>query len=182
MSIKITAPQREYANGTPGRDDEENVIAASVRELPCLVWDGLWDGLIYVDNIKLKLSDYIHATFALSEADVDFNLMAWSRVVLLHGPPGTDPSLTTPAPEATLEKASNSGFSKVYSSNTEPPPDPNLAKATLANTQADFSSIKRVSGMVQNTAPASDNLQSVPDTIDTFSLILALLKAFNSVR
>ncbi|KAG1780209.1 P-loop containing nucleoside triphosphate hydrolase protein [Suillus placidus] len=79
----------EYANGTPGRDGEENVLAASVCELPCKAWEGLWDGLIYSDNIKLKLLDYIHATFVLSDADVDFNLVTWNRVVLLHGPPGT---------------------------------------------------------------------------------------------
>jgi hypothetical protein len=61
----------EYANGTPGRDGEENVLAASVCELPCKPWEGLWDGLIYSDNIKLKLLDYIHATFVLSDAGVD---------------------------------------------------------------------------------------------------------------
>lgn len=61
----------EYANGSPGRDGEENMLAASVCELPCRQWEGLWDGLIYADNIKLKLLDYIHATLVLSDADVD---------------------------------------------------------------------------------------------------------------
>ncbi|KAG2370015.1 AAA-domain-containing protein [Suillus spraguei] len=96
VSLEIHAYQlhetdavEEYANGTPGRDGEESVLAASVCELPCKTWEGLWDGLIYPDNIKLKLLDYIHATFVLSDADVDFNLVTWNRVVLLHGPPGT---------------------------------------------------------------------------------------------
>ncbi|KAG2158868.1 P-loop containing nucleoside triphosphate hydrolase protein [Suillus bovinus] len=96
VSLEIHAYQpheadavEEYANGTPGRDGEENMLAASVCELPCKAWEGLWDGLIYADNIKLKLLDYIHATFVLSDADVDFNLVTWNRVVLLHGPPGT---------------------------------------------------------------------------------------------
>ncbi|KAG1820399.1 AAA-domain-containing protein [Suillus subaureus] len=96
VSLEIHAYQphetdaiEEYANGTPGRDGEENVLAASVCELPCKAWEGLWDGLIYPDNIKLKLLDYIHATFVLSDAGVDFNLVTWNRVVLLHGPPGT---------------------------------------------------------------------------------------------
>ncbi|KAG1832934.1 AAA-domain-containing protein [Suillus variegatus] len=96
VSLEIHAYQphetdavEEYANGTPGRDGEENVLAASVCELPCKAWEGLWDGLIYADNIKLKLLDYIHATFVLSDANVDFNLVTWNRVVLLHGPPGT---------------------------------------------------------------------------------------------
>ncbi|KAJ8595371.1 AAA-domain-containing protein [Rhizopogon salebrosus TDB-379] len=96
VSLEIHAYQpndanavEEYANGTAGRDGEENVLAASVCELPCRAWEGLWDGLIYADNIKLKLLDYIHATLVLSDADVDFNLVTWNRVVLLHGPPGT---------------------------------------------------------------------------------------------
>ncbi|KIL00371.1 hypothetical protein PAXRUDRAFT_130019 [Paxillus rubicundulus Ve08.2h10] len=77
----------EYANGSG--DGGEDVLAASVCELPCRSWEGLWEGLIYADNIKLKLLDYIHATLVLSDANVDFNLVSWNRVVLLHGPPGT---------------------------------------------------------------------------------------------
>ncbi|KIJ70297.1 hypothetical protein HYDPIDRAFT_104991 [Hydnomerulius pinastri MD-312] len=78
----------EYANGS-GADGGEDVLAASVCELPCRSWEGVWEGLIYADNIKLKLLDYIHATLVLSDANVDFNLVSWNRVVLLHGPPGT---------------------------------------------------------------------------------------------
>ncbi|KAG6378471.1 AAA-domain-containing protein [Boletus reticuloceps] len=77
----------EYANGSG--DGGEGGLAASVSELPCRSWEGLWEGLIYADNIKLKLLDYIYATIILSDANVDFNLVSWNRVVLLHGPPGT---------------------------------------------------------------------------------------------
>jgi hypothetical protein len=38
-----------------------------------------------------------------------------------------------------------------------------------------------VSGMVENVTSASDNLQSVSNTIDTLSPILKPLKVFNSV-
>ncbi|KAH7887933.1 P-loop containing nucleoside triphosphate hydrolase protein [Phlebopus sp. FC_14] len=78
----------EYANGSSA-DGGEAVLAASVCELPCRSWEGLWEGLIYADNIKLKLLDFIHATLVLSDANVDFNLVSWNRVLLLHGPPGT---------------------------------------------------------------------------------------------
>lgn len=57
----------EYTGGEPGSD----VLAASVCELPCASWDGLWDGLFYPDNIKLNLLDYIHASFVLSDANID---------------------------------------------------------------------------------------------------------------
>ncbi|CCU97349.1 unnamed protein product [Malassezia sympodialis ATCC 42132] len=44
---------------------------------------------MYDDDVKWRLLRYIHSTMLFSDADVDFNLIAWNRVVLLHGPPGT---------------------------------------------------------------------------------------------
>ncbi|EIW82235.1 AAA-domain-containing protein [Coniophora puteana RWD-64-598 SS2] len=78
----------EYTNGNDSGEGE-GVLAASVCELPSTSLEGLWDGLIYSDNIKLRLLDYIHATLILSDLNVDSNLVSWNRVVLLHGPPGT---------------------------------------------------------------------------------------------
>jgi len=60
----------EYSNG-PASESGDQVLAASVCELPCRSWEGLWDSLFYPDNVKLKLLDYIHATFVLSDADID---------------------------------------------------------------------------------------------------------------
>ncbi|KAG6832988.1 hypothetical protein H0H92_004872 [Tricholoma furcatifolium] len=79
----------EFSNSAGVRDGDDDTMAASVCELPNRAWEGLWDSLIYADNIKMKLLDYIHATLVLSDANVDFNLISWNRVVLLHGPPGT---------------------------------------------------------------------------------------------
>lgn len=62
--------EEEFSNGANDNGGEE-VMAASTCELPCIAWDGLWDSLIYADNIKLKLLDYIHATLVLSDANVD---------------------------------------------------------------------------------------------------------------
>ncbi|KAI0691385.1 P-loop containing nucleoside triphosphate hydrolase protein [Cytidiella melzeri] len=78
----------EIANGS-SRGEGEEVMAASVCELPSLGWEGLWESLIYSDDIKSKLLDYIYATVVFSDAEVDFNVVSWNRVVLLHGPPGT---------------------------------------------------------------------------------------------
>ncbi|KAH9951790.1 P-loop containing nucleoside triphosphate hydrolase protein [Amylocystis lapponica] len=78
----------ELASGS-GRGEGEDVMAASVCELPSMAWEGLWESLIYSDDIKAKLLDYIYATVVFSDADVDFNVVSWNRVVLLHGPPGT---------------------------------------------------------------------------------------------
>ncbi|KAH9999412.1 thyroid receptor-interacting protein 13 [Russula vinacea] len=69
--------------------DGDNVTAASVCELPSRQWEGLWDSLIFSDDTKSRLLDYIYATVLFSDANVDFNIVSWNRVVLLHGPPGT---------------------------------------------------------------------------------------------
>ncbi|KAJ7228874.1 P-loop containing nucleoside triphosphate hydrolase protein [Mycena pura] len=96
MSLQIHVYQpadsdsfEEFTNSSGARGDEDETMAASVCELPNRGLEGLWDSLIYADDIKLKLLDYIHATLVLSDANVDFNLVSWNRVVLLHGPPGT---------------------------------------------------------------------------------------------
>ncbi|KAI0334736.1 P-loop containing nucleoside triphosphate hydrolase protein [Cubamyces sp. BRFM 1775] len=78
----------ELTSGS-GRGEDEQIMAASVCELPSMSWEGLWESLIYSDDIKSKLLDYIYATVVFSDADVDFNVVSWNRVVLLHGPPGT---------------------------------------------------------------------------------------------
>lgn len=66
--------------------------------------------LIYADDVKPRLLNYIYTTLLFSDANVDFNIVTWNRyaslpsdhvrsetssddlcnrVVLLHGPPGT---------------------------------------------------------------------------------------------
>jgi pachytene checkpoint protein 2 len=48
----------EFSNGAKDGEGQE-VMAASACELPCIAWDGLWDSLVYSDNIKLKLLEYV---------------------------------------------------------------------------------------------------------------------------
>lgn len=68
----------EFSSG-PGGQDDDDTMAASVCELPNRDWDGLWNSLVYADDIKLKLLDYIHATLILSDANVD------CKSSVLHG-------------------------------------------------------------------------------------------------
>ncbi|CAE6531253.1 unnamed protein product [Rhizoctonia solani] len=77
----------QFASG--GDDDDEAIVVTTVCELPARVWEGLWDTLIYEDDIKTRLLDYIYATLVFSDANIDPNIVSWNRVVLLHGPPGT---------------------------------------------------------------------------------------------
>ncbi|GAA6029000.1 hypothetical protein JCM8097_001545 [Rhodosporidiobolus ruineniae] len=70
-------------------DGDADVPAASVLDLPARSLEGVWDSLIYEGGVKEKLLGYIHSTVVFSDAMVDFNIVSWNRVVLLHGPPGT---------------------------------------------------------------------------------------------
>ncbi|KAG1724626.1 uncharacterized protein EDB91DRAFT_1340036, partial [Suillus paluster] len=59
--------------------------------------------------------------------------------------------------------------------------DPKFVNEKIGDASKNMEGMKNVSGMAQNIASASDNLQSIPDTIDTFSAILQPLKKFNDV-
>ncbi|KAL1528524.1 hypothetical protein AB1Y20_009867 [Prymnesium parvum] len=70
-------------------DDEDSNIAFSMWTLPSLEFDGLWESLIYDEDVKPKLLRYVSAAMRFSELGVDSRVISWNRVVLLHGPPGT---------------------------------------------------------------------------------------------
>ncbi|ETW84330.1 AAA+-type ATPase [Heterobasidion irregulare TC 32-1] len=92
LQIHVYQPTEADASeefSSSGGGEGEEVMAASVCELPSRMWDGLWESLIFEDDTKLNLLDYIYATVLFSDANVDFNIVSWNRVVLLHGPPGT---------------------------------------------------------------------------------------------
>ncbi|KAG2366043.1 hypothetical protein BDR07DRAFT_1373863 [Suillus spraguei] len=94
---------------------------------------------------------------------------------LLHRQISRDiPLPTATTPEPNLDQPSDLGVANRNSTIT-------LVKAKLASAKAEFDRIKNVSGIVQNAASASDKLQSVSDTFDTFSPILKPLKVFNSI-
>ncbi|KAK4050830.1 hypothetical protein OIV83_003252 [Microbotryomycetes sp. JL201] len=80
-----TSEGDDYETG----NDDDNVPAASVLHLPNRALDGLWNTLVYEDDVKTSLLSYIYSTVLFSDAMVDFNVVTWNRVVLLHGPPGT---------------------------------------------------------------------------------------------
>ena len=64
-------PDDSYDECTLSGDGEEEVVSASVTEVPSRSLEGLWESLIYPDGVKSKLLDYIYATISFSDADVD---------------------------------------------------------------------------------------------------------------
>lgn len=79
----------EFGVGDASDGGTDNSVAATLTELPSQGLDGVWSSLVYGDDVKWRLLRYIYSTLLFSDANVDFNIIAWNRVVLLHGPPGT---------------------------------------------------------------------------------------------
>ncbi|KAK0134562.1 Pachytene checkpoint protein 2 [Merluccius polli] len=70
-------------------EEDEELSAANHWLLPAAEFNGIWESLVYEDGVKTQLLDYVSTTIYFSDKNVDSNLIAWNRVVLLHGPPGT---------------------------------------------------------------------------------------------
>lgn len=50
---------------------------------------GLWESLVYDDNIKENLLDFAETMLHFSRKNVDQNIVSCNRLILLHGLPGT---------------------------------------------------------------------------------------------
>lgn len=73
LQIHVFQPYADdtYEECTGGSDGEEEVVSATVCEMPSRSLEGLWESIIYADGVKSKLLDYIYATISFSDADVD---------------------------------------------------------------------------------------------------------------
>ncbi|OCF71148.1 hypothetical protein I204_08101 [Kwoniella mangroviensis CBS 8886] len=94
LNIHVYQPKRheyieDFNNELEDYDDEDTVTAGSMRSLPSNELDGLWQTLIYSNNLKSRLLNFCYSTTFFSDQGVDSNIIAWNRVILLHGPPGT---------------------------------------------------------------------------------------------
>ena len=70
-------------------DNEGGAVAFQLWTLPAAEFDGLWESLVYDDEVQPRLLRYVSTAMRFSELGVDARVIAWNRVVLLHGPPGT---------------------------------------------------------------------------------------------
>ncbi|KAG2153232.1 hypothetical protein DEU56DRAFT_976940 [Suillus clintonianus] len=85
-----------------------------------------------------------------------------------------DPSLIASTPELNTEQSSNPGVAKAEQ------PDQKFVNERITDATNIFAGVGNVSAIAQNTSSAANNLQSVSDTVDTFSVLLGPLKVFNS--
>ena len=72
------APPGESGEAEPGSEDSD-VMAATVAMLPSVALEGIWDNLIYEDDVKTRLLNYIQSTQMLGDKQVDFNIITWNR-------------------------------------------------------------------------------------------------------
>lgn len=72
-------------------DDDDGEGGPSFRQwdLPSSDFHGLWESLHFDSIIKSRLLCYADSALLFGEKGVDAHLVAFGRVVLLHGPPGT---------------------------------------------------------------------------------------------
>lgn len=79
----LSSAVTEFATPASGSDDgkgeDSDVMAASVLSLPSRSLEGVWDSLVYEDDVKGKLLGYIYSTMLFSDACVDFNIVTWNR-------------------------------------------------------------------------------------------------------
>lgn len=70
-------------------DSEEDSPSALITFLPSRDFHGLWDNLIFDDDLKDQLLNFVTTSLAFADMKVNSKTITWNKVVLLHGPPGT---------------------------------------------------------------------------------------------
>ena len=78
--------------------------------------DGLWESLIFENDLKEQLLNFVMTSILLSKQKVNANIITWNRVILLYGPPGTG---KTSLSKALAQKVSIR-FSKMFLSPFHP--------------------------------------------------------------
>ncbi|KAK9768322.1 Pachytene checkpoint protein 2, variant 3 [Basidiobolus ranarum] len=89
VTIEFHIYQLNEEEGVEEMNEDENIPVSNHLVLPARCLDGLWENLVFDENIQNNLLNYIHTTMLFSDRNVDANIITWNRIILLHGPPGT---------------------------------------------------------------------------------------------
>ncbi|KAF9582230.1 Pachytene checkpoint protein 2 [Lunasporangiospora selenospora] len=60
-------------------DEEKSVMLAHHWSLPCREFEGIWDSLIFDEDIKTQLLEYVQSALLFSDRGVSADLVSWSR-------------------------------------------------------------------------------------------------------
>uniref|UniRef100_A0A1B0GC03 AAA+ ATPase domain-containing protein n=1 Tax=Glossina morsitans morsitans TaxID=37546 RepID=A0A1B0GC03_GLOMM len=69
--------------------DSESIPASNHWLLPSPQFIGMWENLLFEPGLKESLLKFALSALALAQHQVDPNVIACNRLLLLHGPPGT---------------------------------------------------------------------------------------------
>ncbi|KAF9162949.1 Pachytene checkpoint protein 2 [Actinomortierella ambigua] len=86
--LQSESPIEEYDRVDNGYSDE-SILMAHHWTLPSQDLEGVWDTLVFDDQVDLRLLEYVYTAMLFSDRMVNPNLITWNRVLLLYGPPGT---------------------------------------------------------------------------------------------
>ncbi|KAI9193176.1 TR-interacting protein 13 [Polychytrium aggregatum] len=93
VALKIHVYQLNKEDGVDELDDEDNIVTSNHWILPAASLDGVWvtpsDSLVFDQQIHNQLLSYMETSMLFSDRGVDSNIVAWNKIILLHGPPGT---------------------------------------------------------------------------------------------
>lgn len=80
-------------------EGDEEIASFTEYFLPSVHFEGLWESLRFDDvftdecggtlDVKTQLLNYSRSALLFSALRVNHNVIAWNRLILLHGPPGT---------------------------------------------------------------------------------------------
>jgi hypothetical protein len=82
-----TCEEEGATEDSEGGDDE--TPSCTQWMLPNKSLEGTWESLIYEPGLKKRLISYVYTSLLFSHRNVDINIVACNRLILLHGPPGT---------------------------------------------------------------------------------------------
>lgn len=76
--------EKDYLEG------EEELPACDQWELPNQALSRLWESIVVEDHIKTDILGYATSAMIFTAAMIDPDVISWNRMILLHGPPGSE--------------------------------------------------------------------------------------------
>lgn len=90
-AYRVSETREEMTTTTiASNNEEQTTVACEKWVLPSRDFEGAWESLEFDDDgVKSRLLAYASTALIFSKSGVRQSVVAWNRVVLLHGPPGT---------------------------------------------------------------------------------------------
>jgi Cdc6-like AAA superfamily ATPase len=71
------------------QDDVQSNETTLIHDLPCKEWNGLWESLVFDQDLPLELLNFIQTGLYFSDLNVNNTIINVNKLILLFGPPGT---------------------------------------------------------------------------------------------